>query len=248
MMGSPSEVPPAMDTSPTGPSFADPIYYEPTGSAASPTTPDMSDTTAMPPLPSMEAEPSMSHEAVHASTMGSATAPEHYVSPVDAHDFSAEEAKINPVTAPAFTQAAGGACVIKGKCIETPNYDHYPALYNTHEHCDISVMMPGTLDVECDQFHTELHYDQLKIDGVTYEGQKNDPHYSRRRTNMTRRRRRNPTENFNGHFKCPNGVKVSTTSKITWNSDYSVTKAGWKLCLHHETVGAGVNSDGATQA
>lgn len=157
-----------------------------------------------------------------------------YVAPVDA---TVHEATLNPSGHPAFEMAPGGQCVIEGMCVRTPGYNSYPAMYNTHEHCDIKVLQPGKIHTDCNNFHTERTYDQLHIDGVTFEGTKHDPHYSRRRSNTTRRRRRNPTENYNNHFKCPDGIRVDTSSQIVWNSDYSVTKAGWKLCLHTDPTG-----------
>ena len=236
--------PTASETTPEGTTFASPTYVAPidgtTGSATTTAMPSMTadgiDFNTTSPTDETTIEGTHFHmPSVPGFDPSEATPATHNVPPVDATDH---EATLSPTGIPAaFEMAPGGQCVIEGMCVKTPGYDSYPAAYNTHEHCDIKVVMPGSIQTDCDNFHTERQYDQLHIDGVVYEGSRNDPHYSRRRNNMTRRRRRNPTANYSNHFKCPDGIHVNSASQIVWNSDYSVTRAGWKLCLHPTPLG-----------
>eukprot|EP00406_Dinophysis_acuminata_P023530 CAMPEP_0179337884 /NCGR_PEP_ID=MMETSP0797-20121207/67878_1 /TAXON_ID=47934 /ORGANISM="Dinophysis acuminata, Strain DAEP01" /LENGTH=259 /DNA_ID=CAMNT_0021051595 /DNA_START=103 /DNA_END=881 /DNA_ORIENTATION=+ len=99
-------------------------------------------------------------------------------------------------------EVASGPCEIKDGCLLSSNF---PANYGSREKCVVTVADASwgssTLDVQ--SFDTEFRYDKLTINGKSYSG------------NVVK-------------AAIPDGLRPSGT--ITWRSDGSVVKSGFKLC------------------
>lgn len=95
----------------------------------------------------------------------------------------------------------GGDCTTENNCIMSPNY---PNDYTLNSSCDFTVCSdPPVLDVIA--FNTEAGFDYLYVDvnsvAVAYSGTTG-----------------------------PVGVTPDASGQISWTSDYSVPKSGWKIC------------------
>lgn len=111
----------------------------------------------------------------------------------------------------AFTTT--GSCKVIENCVESGDYSN--GHYEDGEDCVIHPTREGHLTTNCDLFHTERGYDQLRIGHSVYDGHRDQHHEG------------GATEKF----VCPEGVHVTPATKMVWKSDYSVTKPGWKICL-----------------
>jgi len=78
--------------------------------------------------------------------------------------------------------------------------NNHPSNYGNSEECTIQIT-GGSVSLSVDAFNTELHFDRLTIGGRTYSGTSGPASGS-----------------YTGRFP------------ITWSSDASVTKSGWRLC------------------
>lgn len=109
-----------------------------------------------------------------------------------------------PTWAPAPTPAPG-TWTVRGNGCQMDGAciqsNNYPSNYGNNEACIVEL---GGIPLAVDgDFATERSYDELIVGGVTYSGE--------------------PPSNL----ASLNGVY---TGQLTWNSDYSVTKSGWRIC------------------
>jgi hypothetical protein len=93
-------------------------------------------------------------------------------------------------------QVMRGPCTTQrsGQCVGRPSG------YGGSESCTISVRGQVTLG-SCPIFNTEANYDQLTINGRSYDGN-----------------------------NCPSGIGMTASSVVTWHSDSSVSGNGWEIC------------------
>jgi hypothetical protein len=91
-----------------------------------------------------------------------------------------------------------GPCqrVANGQCIQSANY---PAVYGYNENCEIAPLGSPTI-AAVEGFATEENFDQLFVNGVTYQGSSAEL------------------------------VGVELTTNIIWTSDFSSAMPGWRLC------------------
>eukprot|EP00662_Eupelagonemidae_sp_cell21_P057413 gene57413-biopygen20563 len=116
-----------------------------------------------------------------------------------------ENPTMTPVTnAQTNPPTAAPAFTSTGSCVvdsDCITSSGYPGNYGSRENCDITPQRSGALVVE--SFITEsVTWDKLTVAGIPYGGS-------------------------NG----PNGVVVGTTTTMTWVSDGSVEKKGFRICL-----------------
>merc|ERR1712012_1060820 len=95
-----------------------------------------------------------------------------------------------------------GSCKVDAQtgCVTSPSY---PSHYSDNEHCDFTASGKGTFSAK--DFQTERGYDKLVIMNDTYDGLNSPSRIS-------------PWEKNGGILE------------IRWDSDFSVTNKGWKLC------------------
>jgi len=112
---------------------------------------------------------------------------------------------------PAFVgfAVASGPCTVTdgGACVQSPNY---PSHYANRGRCEI--LPPGEA-FSAEWFDTESGYDYLTVDGRRFQG----------------RRRRYGTSSRTHTYVGPNSV--SSSAPITWTSDGSVTRKGFRICV-----------------
>merc|ERR1740129_83607 len=109
-----------------------------------------------------------------------------------------------PTWAPAPTPAPG-TWVVRGSGCEIDGAciqsNNYPSNYGNNEACVVEL---GGISLAVDgEFATEFRYDELVVGGVSFSG--------------------TPPSNL----ATLDGVY---TGSLTWSSDYSVTKTGWRIC------------------
>ena len=104
-------------------------------------------------------------------------------------------------TATAFSIDSGD-CTACGACFHTPNY-LTGGDYDHYHSCTITVQQSGWLDVL--DFQIEGYFDDITVDGTQYDGY--------------------------GIAQGPQGVAVTTSSSISFYSDYSIAYAGAYICL-----------------
>jgi len=117
---------------------------------------------------------------------------------------------------PIDAPGAGAWSVTEGACAVDGNCvtsPNFPSPYADNQGCSISVQANGQA-ISVEDFQTEGNYDILFVNGEAFSGS-------------------------NG----PAGKYPSTGVPITWTSDYSVTSAGWKICLEG---GGGSSGGGST--
>merc|ERR1712216_695714 len=90
-----------------------------------------------------------------------------------------------------------------GRCVTSRNY---PSNYGNRDSCTITVGGVGTVSTEgtFSTYYSDYHssYDYLTIGSTRYHGSSG-----------------------------PSGVSVTDGASITWRTDYSSTRAGFKLCI-----------------
>tara|TARA_B100000795_G_scaffold206087_1_gene159610 strand:+ start:137 stop:532 length:396 start_codon:yes stop_codon:yes gene_type:complete len=104
---------------------------------------------------------------------------------------------------PAFEVVSGSCTVGSDKCVYSDNFGTGQE-YSDKQDCVIKQNTPFQLDVR--SFDVEYHYlcgwDFLKVNGVNYCGNDQGPH----------------------------GVTPAAGSELVWRTDWSVTRAGFKIC------------------
>jgi hypothetical protein len=110
-----------------------------------------------------------------------------------------------PPPGSASFSVSGGPCRTTdgGTCATSPNY---PSEYGNNERCTLSVTFSvpsiSTASLSAIDFNTESGYDKLTIGNTDFEGTAG-----------------------------PQGVRVTSSSTISWRTDSSNTDPGWKICL-----------------
>eukprot|EP00729_Bicosta_minor_P014688 gene14687-33297_t len=104
-----------------------------------------------------------------------------------------------------FAIAAGSGCTLSNSnmCASSKNY---PNNYGNRESCTLTATKGSTINVV--GFHTESGYDVLTVNGSSYTG--------------------SSVPRLHGLVLSSN----TNFSVITWESDGTVTKSGWKICLN----------------
>lgn len=118
-----------------------------------------------------------------------------------------------------------GPCTVTdgGKCVQSPNY---PQNYGSREFCEI---LPPDEKFSAVHFDSEMYYDYLKIGGRRYQG----------------RRRRYSTSAMSHKYVGPRGVSASTP--MTWTSDGSGNRKGFRICVEGTSLAETDEQEGEQQ-
>ena len=110
----------------------------------------------------------------------------------------------------AHLTVVSGPCVVSGQCVHSA---HYPSYYGNNESCTLRPVRGQPLRVEA--FATEESEDYLIINGVRYSGRMADDW------------------GMNGGSRAP-PHSIIPDRDITWSSDGSVSRSGWRICQESE--------------
>lgn len=80
---------------------------------------------------------------------------------------------------------------------------NHPSNYHNHEDCTITPVQSGPL--VCVAWETESSYDRIEIDGTRYSGR--------------------------SMSSCPDGIEVQAGVSFSWQTDGTVTKSGFEICM-----------------
>jgi len=110
----------------------------------------------------------------------------------------------------ALLHLISGQCVTDGLCVSSPNF---PNNYGDNERCELSVTSGNSAPFAIESFNTENGFDFLIIDGVRHSGDSS----GNRAANTV-------------------PFDVVPTNSISWQSDGSSTKPGFRICLQTTTT------------